>query len=208
MTLGQKLQQLRKSKGMSQEELAEKLDVSRQSISKWELDDSIPDVSKIILISDFFSVSTDYLLKESESKNNNSEKKHIYVKILFIASAFFISIGLICAIGGWHEKQNLDSIAGGMIIQIVGIAALLIGRAISSSEPVPMILKITNLALLIFMPISMIINLIKGYPISPYPLNPMELLLFIVSYGIVLIIGIVIIASKKGNKSKGFNKKL
>lgn len=163
MTLGQKLQQLRKSKGMSQEELAEKLDVSRQSISKWELDDSIPDISKIILISDFFSVSTDYLLKESESENNNSEKKNIYAKVLFIASAFFISIGLICAIGGWDEKQNLDSIAGGMII-----------------------------------------NLIKGYPISPYPLNSMELLHFIASYGIVLVIGIAIIVSKKGNKSKGF----
>lgn len=201
MTLGEKLQQLRKSKGMSQEELAEKLNVSRQSISKWELNDSVPDISKIVLISEVFSVSTDFLLKESENKTNHSEKNHIYAKVLFITSSIFISIGLICAVAEWYEKQNLESIAGGMIIQIVGIAALLIGKAICSSEYMPMILKITNLALLIFMPISIITCLIKGYPIHPYPTNPTELLLFIVLYCIVLSVGIVIIVANKCNKS-------
>lgn len=204
MTLGEKLQQLRKSKGMSQEEFAEKLDVSRQSISEWELNDSVPDISKIVLISELFSVSTDYLLKEHENKTNHSGKSHIYAKILFITSVIFISIGLICAVAAWYEEQNLESVAGGMVIQIVGIASLLIGKAICSSENVPMIIKIANLALLIFMPVSIINSLIKGQPIRPYPLNPPELLLFLVSYSIVSAVGAVIIVTIERNKSKHF----
>ena len=46
MTLGEKIQQLRKAAGISQEQLAEQLDVSRQSISKWELNDAVPEISK------------------------------------------------------------------------------------------------------------------------------------------------------------------
>ena len=49
MTLGEKIQQLRKAAGISQEQLAEQLDVSRQSISKWELNDAVPEISKIIM---------------------------------------------------------------------------------------------------------------------------------------------------------------
>lgn len=71
MTLGEKIQQLRKASGISQDQLAEQLDVSRQSISKWELNDAIPDVSRIVMISELFSVSTDELLKESNNTESN-----------------------------------------------------------------------------------------------------------------------------------------
>jgi len=64
MTFGEKLQQLRKKQGVSQEELAEQLDVSRQAISKWENEGSVPDSGKIVALSRIFSVSTDYLLLE------------------------------------------------------------------------------------------------------------------------------------------------
>lgn len=73
-----------------------------------------------------------------------------------------------------------------------------------SSENVPMIIKIANLALLIFMPVSIINSLIKGQPIRPYPLNPPELLLFLVSYSIVSAVGAVIIVTIERNKSKHF----
>lgn len=62
MTLGEKLQYLRKEKGISQEQLAEQMTISRQAISKWELDTSIPDVENIIQISKLFDVTTDWLL--------------------------------------------------------------------------------------------------------------------------------------------------
>ncbi len=64
MTLGKRIQELRKQNNFSQEQLAEKLEVSRQAISKWELDQSIPDTDKIIQLSYLFRVSTDYLLIE------------------------------------------------------------------------------------------------------------------------------------------------
>lgn len=64
MILSEKIANLRKQNGWSQEELAEKLGISRQSVSKWESAASIPDLDKIIKISEIFGVSTDYLLKD------------------------------------------------------------------------------------------------------------------------------------------------
>lgn len=64
MILADKIIELRKKNGWSQEELAEKLDVSRQSISKWEGAQSVPDMRRIIQLSELFGVTTDYLLKE------------------------------------------------------------------------------------------------------------------------------------------------
>lgn len=64
MILADKIIDLRKKNGWSQEELAEKLDVSRQSISKWEGAQSIPDMNRILRLSEVFGVSTDYLLRD------------------------------------------------------------------------------------------------------------------------------------------------
>ena len=65
MKLGDKIIYLRRKAGWSQEELSEKLDVSRQSISKWESGQATPDVERIIELSNIFGVSTDYLLKDT-----------------------------------------------------------------------------------------------------------------------------------------------
>ncbi len=64
MILADKIIELRKKNGWSQEELAEKMDVSRQSISKWEGAQSVPDMNRIIRLSQVFGVSTDFLLKD------------------------------------------------------------------------------------------------------------------------------------------------
>ncbi len=68
MILADKIIELRKKAGYSQEELAEKMGVSRQSVSKWEGALSIPDLDKILLLSEIFGVSTDYLLKDEYSE--------------------------------------------------------------------------------------------------------------------------------------------
>lgn len=78
MQLSERIQMLRKKQGMSQEAMAEQLHVSRQAVSKWELGVSIPDVDKIILISDLFGVTTDFLLKGIE-KPSQTEQKVIYI---------------------------------------------------------------------------------------------------------------------------------
>ena len=70
MTFSEKLQRLRKVNGLSQEQLAEKLNVSRQAISKWEMG-AIPDMDNVIKISRFFDCSLDYLM------NNEAEETSI-----------------------------------------------------------------------------------------------------------------------------------
>ena len=64
MILADKLIELRKKNGWSQEDVAEKLDVSRQTISKWEGAQSVPDMNRIIRLSELYGVSTDFLLKD------------------------------------------------------------------------------------------------------------------------------------------------
>lgn len=65
MTLGMKICELRKRLGVSQEELASQIGVSRQTISKWERDESLPELDKVKALSAIFSISTDYLLLDS-----------------------------------------------------------------------------------------------------------------------------------------------
>ena len=64
MTFGEKLQKLRTRAGLSQDQLAELLDVSRQAVSKWERNEAMPEAEKLVRISRQFGVSTDYLLLE------------------------------------------------------------------------------------------------------------------------------------------------
>lgn len=67
MTLGRRIQQIRIEHGLSQEEFAEKLYTTRQTVSRWELDQTFPEIAKIVLISRVFSVSTDSILKDGIS---------------------------------------------------------------------------------------------------------------------------------------------
>ena len=67
MTLGQRIQQIRTEHGLSQEEFAAKLGTTRQTVSRWELDQTYPEIAKIVLISKTFSVSTDSILKDGIS---------------------------------------------------------------------------------------------------------------------------------------------
>ncbi len=71
--LADKILELRKQNGWSQEELAEKVNVSRQSISKWEGAQSIPDVDKLMALSEIFGVSVDYLLKDTAANRLPTE---------------------------------------------------------------------------------------------------------------------------------------
>ena len=66
MLFGEKLKKLRKARGLSQEQLADELQVSRQAISKWELGESTPDTDNLVALSDYFGVSIDYLLRDKE----------------------------------------------------------------------------------------------------------------------------------------------
>ena len=75
MILADKIIEERKRIGLSQEELAEKLNVSRQSVSKWEGAQSIPDINRIIMLAEIFGVTTDYLLKDDAIRDAGDSVK-------------------------------------------------------------------------------------------------------------------------------------
>lgn len=81
MTFGENLVNLRKGKGVSQEQLAEVLGLARQTISKWELNQSTPDLQNIIKLGEFFQVSTDYLLKGEAAESGDTYKKEEAVQV-------------------------------------------------------------------------------------------------------------------------------
>ena len=72
MKFNEKLINLRKKAGLSQEELGYKLNVTRQTVSKWELGQTTPEMDKLIEISKIFNISVDELINESETKNDSN----------------------------------------------------------------------------------------------------------------------------------------
>ena len=85
MKLNEKIFENRKKLGMSQEDLANKLDVSRQTVSKWEVGNATPEVEKLVKLSELFGVSVDYLVKENEEeykKNGIVINKKVILKVL------------------------------------------------------------------------------------------------------------------------------
>jgi len=84
MEFNNKLYELRKQKGFSQEELANRLNVSRQTVSKWEVGDSTPDMEKLIAISDLFGISLDELVLDKAPEpapDPQSVKSELYADI-------------------------------------------------------------------------------------------------------------------------------
>lgn len=116
MTLGEKIQKLRKQQGLSQEALAEKVTVTRQTISKWELDQSTPDLDFIAQLSDIFSVTADYLIKEDIVEPDELPyKKRQYRlsekgkrKILVLISAAALVAICICLICDYFTAERLS----------------------------------------------------------------------------------------------------
>ncbi len=107
MKIGNKLNQLRKLSGMTQEQLAEKIDVSRQTISKWESDSTSPDLESIVKISMIFHVSLDDLLKDEETRVTNRNDEQITLEDL-------MKINL-------HNRKLTLLLIGGLIFIMVSV---------------------------------------------------------------------------------------
>lgn len=102
MSLGEKIREQRKNAGLSQEQLAEKLNVSRQAITKWETDKGIPDVSNLIAISDEFGLSLDELIKgDADVKkkiiaDSAAKKWHILVILYLVGIVVYVAYFAVC----------------------------------------------------------------------------------------------------------------
>ena len=99
MALSEKLYTLRKKSGLSQEQLAEQLNVSRQAISKWESGTSSPESDKLIAISHYFNVSLDYLMKEDNHQSKDTPQTE-QRESAQVANRTQRSVGFIICIGG------------------------------------------------------------------------------------------------------------
>ncbi len=92
MTIGERLYNLRKEKNISQEELANALDVSRQTVSKWETGESMPDFNKIKPICDYFGITTDELITGSQNivEQKKEDKRNKFARNLAISVGLYI----------------------------------------------------------------------------------------------------------------------
>lgn len=113
MNMADRIQYLRKTKGFSQEEFADKVGVSRQAVSKWESEQSTPDLEKIIIMSELFEVTTDYIIKGTEHVSLTN-KKTIYSLYLGFAVIFATIAGI------WAFTANRFSMVEGLFIVLAG----------------------------------------------------------------------------------------
>lgn len=199
MNLADRIQYLRKSKGISQEELANKVGVSRQAVSKWESEQSIPDLEKIIIMSDFFGVTTDYILKGVEPTADKEQKnKELASEMLSILSTAFVAIGLFCAFAGWYAEQTPEVVWGSMIIQVVGIVGYFMARILSKAKTLFYVTWL-NIIGVAFMPLSMVTGYILGSVfklegwIAPYPIGIFHTFVFVLVFFAVVIASYIIV---------------
>ena len=104
MTFGEKLQMLRARRGLSQDALAEVLDVSRQAVSRWERNETLPETEKVIRLSRYFSVTTDYLLLDevqSPASNENKRTPTVGLSMWFSRRGWLLGVGVAVLGGGW-----------------------------------------------------------------------------------------------------------
>lgn len=133
MSLGERLYELRKSKNLSQEEVADKLNVTRQTVSKWETDESKPDFDKIVPICELFEIGSEELLtgKKEEitetgvaTKENKELKKKRATFISVSILLYFIAvIWIIMAEETFHLD---DGLMVGVFLLICGISTVLL----------------------------------------------------------------------------------
>lgn len=178
MILADKIIQLRKKCGWSQEELAEKMGVSRQAVCKWEGAQSVPDLSKILMLSQIFGVSTDYLLKDEIEDNQNEpltedsyaqeDRKVRYVSME--EASEFLRV----------KAETTGKIAAGVFLCIFSPVTLLLligvteGKMLPITEEVAIALGL--IALFLMVAVAVAIFIYSGIKTSPFGFLEKELI--------------------------------
>jgi transcriptional regulator with XRE-family HTH domain len=132
MELGSRIKEARESLNLSQDELAEKMAISRQAISKWETGKSYPDIEKILKLSDIFNLSLDELVKGDKTFQENLIKEsRAGVSGLTILGYVLVALGVIVSVwGGAQFPLNLMNsnfmsfFIGGLVLITVGLAII------------------------------------------------------------------------------------
>lgn len=174
MILADKIVNLRKRAGWSQEELAEKMGVSRQSISKWEGAQSVPDMNRILKLSEVFHVSTDYLLRDDmeelpctvnpleEAEPIENDKGEALIKVSLETANEYLE----------HCKKSSVSIAAGVMLCILSSILLIYLSVAGEMKKIPLTEEQGAMIGLIIMfcivAAAVVIFIINGHKGAPY----------------------------------------
>ena len=126
MILADKIIRLRKKNGWSQEELADKLQVSRQAVSKWETGESLPDTDKLLPLSRMLEVSVDALLREEgdpafpAADSARGEAADSRGNAAGAVGTGLLIAGLLVSVIGWEYWQTMPAAGAGLLLQIAG----------------------------------------------------------------------------------------
>lgn len=207
MNVADRIQNLRKLKGLSQEELADKIGVSRQAVSKWENEQSLPDLEKIILLSEYFNVSTDYLLRGIDTTQNPSGIK-ADARIFAAIGTGLNFIGLVIAILIWVDKRTVAAVAAGLVIMAMGSMIFVIGQFLADNKKAAVNTFIfINIWFLSLIPISCIFNFIQGtlggfwWTLTPIPQRGNSLMAYLlcwlVYFMVCLIVDVILVVKRR-----------
>ena len=140
MKFGEKLQKLRKEKGISQEELAHQLNVSRQAVSKWECDAGLPEMEKLLMIGNIFQVSMDYLLKD-EGNNAPVDEEQGYYASREVVRGYLN-----------HDKKNTIRLGiGVMFFMLSGLPVLMFPKQEALMSVITMMMVVMGIVIMIML---------------------------------------------------------
>ena len=195
MKLGEKLQQLRRQSGLSQEQLAAQLTVSRQAVSKWELDETMPDTENVIQLSRLFGVSCDYLLRDEVDEQGAAPapapgETHLdeggWIHNATVLSLTVCVLGLLFAIGGALYSTSAGPTAIAIMIQLGGILIFELAVPRMGDYKIPARLSFYAIAcwLVLFIPLPL---LVRGFlSLSGWSYRPSHLFLFCVLFYVLI----------------------
>ena len=121
MNLGEKLFELRKSKNLTQDDVAEKLEVTRQTISKWETNQSTPDFDKIVPLCNLYGITpNELLMKEGQKENSQNEQENNYENMTKVQI----------------KQKSAEIVSTSIFIYIVAVAFLMIAIPVQHANPI------------------------------------------------------------------------
>ena len=128
MNISDRIQSLRKARGITQEQLADAVGVSRQAVSKWEAEQSVPDLERVVAMAEYFDVTTDYLLRGIEPAPKRDSSSRVSPRTMCIIATALDVAGLILGGGLWFEYQNWLCVAVMLIFQLAAITVWLLTK--------------------------------------------------------------------------------
>ena len=163
MILGEKIAQLRRKNGWSQEELADKMEISRQAVSKWESGQTMPDLERILRLSSLFGVTIDYLLKDGAEPEipRPEAEEDTHIRLISLADAAdYLTL---------RERASVQIALGTFLCFLSIIPLLLLGAAaeqFQQSEALAALIGLVSLFLLAA--IAVVIFMRCGFHSAPY----------------------------------------